>query len=170
MYLGFVGIGNTLIDLVQVRNTSQVPTDADALPHRTVYGPNGPLATVAGQASLEHSGSVSGATSGNPTTINSPSHNLQTGMRIYISGVGGLTSWADGYYTVTVTDSNNFTIPLSTSGSYTSGGTWHVAGLYQHSLVCSAGNGFAQGVTYYVLTSYAVSSSNQAQLDSFTVV
>ena len=42
-------------------------------------------------------------------------HNLSSGVH-YIEGVRGLTSVPDGFYTITVTGAQNFTIPVNTSG------------------------------------------------------
>lgn len=57
-----------------------------------------------------------------PIQITAPNHGYKTGQKTTISGVGGITA-ANGTWTVTVVDSNNFTLNGSVgSGAYTSGG------------------------------------------------
>lgn len=68
-------------------------------------------------------GVVGGATNASPISISDTSHGLSTGDAVYIVGVGGNTR-ANGYWTVTVTDANNYTLTGSAgNGAYTSGGT-----------------------------------------------
>lgn len=171
MFLGYVQLGNTLVAPVQTVDASARPLDADAAPRRVVYAPTGlPVGAAAGQGALMHTGAVTNASNASPIQITSSGHGLQTGVRVTVSGVGGNTN-ANTTTTVTVVDANNFTLDGTTgNGAYTSGGTWHVSGLYAHSVVCSAGNGFAQGNTYVVLSAWAISASPRAELDSFTVV
>lgn len=66
--------------------------------------------------------SVSGASNTNPITITAFNHGYQTGLSVVISGVGGNTA-ANTTATITVVDSNTFTIPVAGNGTYTSGGT-----------------------------------------------
>lgn len=49
-------------------------------------------------------------------------HGLTTGRTVAIDGVVGNTA-ANGYWTVTVIDTTNFTIPVAGNGAYVSGGT-----------------------------------------------
>jgi hypothetical protein len=57
-----------------------------------------------------------------PIQITAANHGYKTGQKITISGVGGITA-ANGTWTVTVIDPNNFTLNGSIgSGTYTSGG------------------------------------------------
>jgi len=166
-YLGFVDLGDTLNGCVQVRS-GDTPTDADASPSVHVYGSSGtPLTTTTG--SLKDSGSITGATNASPIVITSASHGLTTGTRVTVASVGGNTA-ANGDFTVTRVDANTFSLDGSTgNASYTSGGTWHVSGLYGFSIQATAGNGFASGSTYSVLISCEVSSTAWAELFSFTV-
>lgn len=70
------------------------------------------------------SGSVLSASSASPINIGSLLHGLSTGDSVVIEDVGGNTA-ANGTFTVTVVDSNNFTLNSSTAnGTYSSGGTW----------------------------------------------
>lgn len=64
-------------------------------------------------------------TLGATTTIKAPRHGLQTGQTITISGVKGTTELDGNVYTITVVDTNNFTLDGVNStffGLYLSGG------------------------------------------------
>ena len=57
-----------------------------------------------------------------PIQITANNHGYKTGQKITITGVGGITA-ANGTWTVTVVDPNNFTLNGSIgNGTYTSGG------------------------------------------------
>ena len=63
----------------------------------------------------------------NPTQITAPNHGLATGAMITISNVGGMVQLNGNTYTITVTNSNTFTlngVDNTGFGAYTSGGTW----------------------------------------------
>lgn len=67
-------------------------------------------------------GVVGGATNATPISISDTAHGLTTGDAVFIAGVGGNTR-ANGHWTITVTDANNYTLVGSTgNGTYTSGG------------------------------------------------
>jgi hypothetical protein len=69
-------------------------------------------------------GVVANASSASPIQITSKNHGLVNNMQVTVTGVQGNTA-ANGQWTVTVVDNDNFTLGGSTgSGSYTSGGTW----------------------------------------------
>lgn len=71
-------------------------------------------------------GSITGATNASPIVITSSSHNLLSGTRVTIQGVGGNTA-ANADWVITVIDTNTFSLNGSTgNGAYTSGGTWKV--------------------------------------------
>jgi ubiquitin-activating enzyme E1-like protein len=74
------------------------------------------------------SGTITGiAQPTNPTQITSPNHGLATGAVITISNVGGMVQLNGNNYTITVVNSNTFTlngIDNTAFGAYTSGGTW----------------------------------------------
>jgi uncharacterized delta-60 repeat protein len=73
-------------------------------------------------------GIITGATNTGPITVTAPNHGLISGTRVDITGVQGDTA-ADGSWTITVVDSNHFFLNGSngtSSGTYTSGGTWTV--------------------------------------------
>lgn len=59
-----------------------------------------------------------------------------------------------------------------TAGNVTASALDHanVTGLYSYTFVASAANGFASGSTYTIIAQYAISSTNQGDLFTFTVV
>jgi len=167
-FLGFVTLGQTLYADVITRNTSRVPTNGDSLPTFRIYGPNGLVTT--GTVAFRNTGSVTGATNASPIQITSVAHGLTTGTRVTLVNVGG-NSAANGTFVITRISADVFSLDGSSgSGSYTSGGTWQVSGLYLATQVVSAGNGFETGKTYSMLVSYAVSSTSLADLYRFIAV
>lgn len=81
-------------------------------------------------------GNISAATQANPCQITSVSHGLVTGRVISITGVVGMTELNDLSYTITVLDSDNFTLNgIDSTGftAYVSGGTW-TSSAYQATL------------------------------------
>lgn len=87
------------------------------------------LESLAWTASAGSTGSITGATNATPISVTSTSHGLATDTLVFISGVGGNTA-ANGYFRVTNTGANTFTLQnlagtnVAGSGTYTSGGTW----------------------------------------------
>lgn len=72
-------------------------------------------------------GTITGASQANPCVITSAGHGLQSGQKIIIYGVGGMTQLNVGqFYTVTVINTNSFSIGINSTNftSYTSGGSW----------------------------------------------
>ena len=72
------------------------------------------------------SASVSAATNANPGLVTTgAAHGFTSGDVVQFSSVGGMTQLNSGTYTITVTNSTQFTIGVDTSafGVYTSGGT-----------------------------------------------
>lgn len=170
-FLGYCQIGSAITVPVQTTSSS-VPTAADAAPRRQVYAAadGTRLDAVAGQASNMHTGSITGATNATPIVITSTAHGLQTGARVTVSGVGGNTA-ANTTATITRVSADTFSLDgVAGNGAYTSGGTWTVTGLYSHSITASAGNGFSAGQTYFVVSTWAISTSARSQIDSFVVV
>lgn len=169
MYAGLVQLSNTLAGVLLVKNSSGVPIDADAYPTFRVYGPDGYLG-VSGTCSFLDGANITGATNASPIVVTSASHGLTTGARVTVSGVGGNTA-ANGTFVVTRIDANTFSLDSSTgNGSYTSGGSWHATGCYRYSIACTGANGFEAGEVYDAVFNYAISSSNQGQVESFGVV
>lgn len=79
-----------------------------------------PAPTYASQISDLSSVAITSTSFGSITSVFSPGHGLLTGRYVSISGVTGATE-ANGQWVVTVTDANNFTIPISTSQNGTGG-------------------------------------------------
>lgn len=80
--------------------------------------------------SSQGSGFITAATQANPCQITSPDHSLITGTLIYIANVKGMTQLNATIYTITVIDSNNFTLDNTDSTgftAYTSGGIWNTS-------------------------------------------
>lgn len=83
----------------------------------------------------------------NPTQITSPNHNLQTGSIITISNVGGMIELNGNTYTITVLDSNNFTldgIDDTAFTPYTGGGSWFSMNTFSFTLFGNNVNPFPQ--------------------------
>lgn len=79
---------------------------------------------------------ITGASNATPIEITSIGHPLGTGDQIYIVGVTGNTA-ANGYYTITNTGADIFTLDGSVgNGVYIAGGTWSVAGIRFNTLYC----------------------------------
>jgi hypothetical protein len=169
MFQGYVELEGTLRLTALHENSSGVPTDSDSLPGYRVYGPDGRLAGQTGTMSFLDSGSVTGATNASPIVVTSAGHGLTTGTRVTLSGVGGNTA-ANGTFEATRIDADTFSLDGSAgNGAYTSGGSWHVSGLYTAALTVSAANGYDAGSLYVVLVSGSVSSSATGTLISFVV-
>lgn len=75
-------------------------------------------------------GFITAATKDDPCQITSPNHSLTTGTLIYIANVQGMTQLNSVIYSITVVDSNNFTLDNTDSsgfGTYTKGGIWNTS-------------------------------------------
>ncbi len=166
-FAGLVTLGSTIDVAVLSKSSTNVPTDADALPTYRIYGPSGFM--VSGALAYKDTGAITGATNANPTVITSTGHNLTTGTDITISGMVGMTNLNGNVYSITKIDSNTFSVPVdgSAQGTYTSGGTWHATGVYDFNYTPTVGNNFASGVVYSVYC-YANYSSTAKVVDSFT--
>jgi len=80
--------------------------------------------------SSQNCGFITNATKANPCRITSPNHSLITGTLIYIANVKGMTQLNAAIYSITVVDSNNFTLDNTDStgfSTYTSGGIWNTS-------------------------------------------
>lgn len=131
-----------------VRDTGLAPLDADAPPIYRVYGPTGILLGVTGACTLLDAGPVTGATNATPVVFTSPNHGLTSGFVVTVSGVVGNTG-ANGSGVVTVIDANTFTIQgCNGTGTYVSGGQWHMTGLYTYTFPATPANGFEAGTLY----------------------
>ena len=93
---------------------------------------------------------ITGATWANPIKITVPNHGFLTGDKVFIANVNGNTN-ANGGYTITKVDSNNFTLNgRSGNASYTGGGT-----VYSFTAIPKSSNGYAippgSGITGRIL-------------------
>ena len=152
-----------------VRNTSDVPVNADVLPTYRVYGPAGLMANGTGALAFKDTAALTGATNASPIVITSAGHNLQTGMRVTITGVVGNTA-ANTTATITVIGTNTFSLDGTIgNGVYVSGGIWNVSGLYDFVFTPAAANGFAAGTNYTVLVTATVAATALGEVFAFTV-
>lgn len=166
-FAGFITLEDTLIGSLLVTTSAGAPVNADAVPTFRVYGPDGFV--ISGSTSLRDTGSVTNATNDSPIVITSASHGLTTGARVTVASVGGNTA-ANGTHTITKVDANSFELDGSTgNGSYTSGGTWNVTGLYKYSIDVTGANGFEVTKPYQINFTYEVSSTVNGQTHSFNV-
>ena len=166
-FLGFVDLDDTLVGTLLVLNTSNTPVDADSLPNYRVYGPNGFVES--GSVTRRGSGDVTNATYTAPVVITSTAHGLTTGAYVTVSGVIGNTG-ANGTFLITKVDDNTFSLVGSTgTTTYTSGGEWHLAGLYNVSIAALGVAGYEKSEVYQIVYTYEVSSVVQEQLHSFQV-
>lgn len=168
-FLGFVSLASAIRGSFLVRNTSDTPIDADSAPTYRVYGPSGFLSGQSGTLStFKDTAALTNATNASPIVITSVAHKLTTGARVTISGVGGNTA-ANTTAVATVLSADTFSIPVAGNGAYTSGGTWHVSGLYDFSLTPTGASGYESGKCYTVFLHYAISSTATAQVATFVV-
>lgn len=73
--------------------------------------------------------------------LTATAHGYSTGNMVLLTGIVGTTE-ANGIYTLTVVDANHFTIPVTFTNAYTSGGT---AALVTPQGTVVAGNGASTG-------------------------
>jgi hypothetical protein len=142
MFRGFVTLGDTLKLLVLTRS-GNTPLNPAANPTFRVYGPDGLMANSTGSATQKDSGSITGTTG---------------------NGVNPIVTFA-----VTRVSASTFSVVATGNGSYTSGGTWNVVGLYQASIDVTAGNAYEVGQTYTVVVQASVNSANWSDEFTFTV-
>lgn len=166
-FVGFVQLASTLDVAIVAKNSSNVPTDADSAPTYRVYSAAGFM--LSGTLStFKDTGTITGATQASPTVYTSVGHNLTVGTKITTSG-----ATPSGYNTtgtITAVTSNTFTIAVNNTGAaYVSGGTWHVAGLYDFSITPTIGLNFASGGLYSVFV-YGSFSSVVNAIDNFTFI
>jgi ubiquitin-activating enzyme E1-like protein len=93
------------------------------------------------------SGSITNVTQANPAQVTSPDHQLKTGSVITITDVVGMTELNGNEYTVTLVDSNNFTLNGTDSTGFTayiSGGNWTSNNTFSFTLFGNNQNPFPQ--------------------------
>lgn len=168
-FVGFVTLGDNLLARVLTRD-GDTPKDSTSNPAVRVYGPEGLMQNSDVNATHVDTGSITGASNASPIVVTSAGHNLATGTRVTISGVGGNTA-ANGDFQITVIDADTFSLDGSTgNGAYTSGGSWHVTGLYEYTIEATAANGYEEGETYTALWTATVGATVVSALQTFTVV
>jgi hypothetical protein len=95
---------------------------------------NGLLCEIStGLTSIGKTVSITAATQANPCVITAPNHGFTTGQIIMFSSVGGMTQLLNNLYTITVIDTNTFSLNGVNSTGYTaftSGGTANTATFY----------------------------------------
>lgn len=166
-FLGFVDLEDTLVGSLLTTNTSFTPTDADALPTFRVYGPNGFVQS--GSATLKQTAAVTGASNATPIVVTSALHGLTVGASVTLSGVLGNTA-ANGTFTISAVTANTFTMTGSVgNGEYSSGGEWHMTGLYNVSIAAQGVSGYEKSEVYQIVYAYDLSSTAQGQIHSFQV-
>lgn len=168
-FLGFVALGDTLNGCILTRD-GDTPKNASTGPTFRVYGASGLMTNGTGSGSVKDSGSITDATNASPIVITSAGHGLTVGTRVTVASVGGNTG-ANGDFTITAVTTDTFTLGSSTgNGSYTSGGTWNVSGLYAFSVTVSEANGYERGKTYTVAWTATVNGTVVGGTMTFTVV
>lgn len=169
-FLGTFTLGDTLAAAVPVVSGAGGPTDPPVAPLFRVYGEAGLMANGTGSLTKLDTAPVTGATDASPIALTAAGHGVQTGTKVNVAGVLGNTS-ANGEFTATRVDASTLSLDGSTgSGAYASGGTLHVAGLYQLSLPLNGGDGYEAGKCYQCLVEWAVSSVVYSRCCSFQVV
>lgn len=169
-YLGFVPLGSPLTSKVLMRNASLTPFDPTGSPSFRVYGPAGLMQNGTGSLTPPANAAITGATNATPIVITSSGHGLNTGTRVTIASVVGNTA-ANGSWNITRINANTFSLDTSVgNGVYTSGGTWHVSGLYDFTLTPIGADGYVQGANYTVLVTAVVDGITKADTFNFTCV
>jgi hypothetical protein len=113
---------------------------------------------------------ISAITKANPGQVTAVGHGFSTGDKIKITSVGGMTQVNDLYFTITVVDADNFTIPVNTTSytTYTSGGSAIKYGITQTNpvRVNSNAHGFTNGQIIYLDNATGMTTVNDT---AFTV-
>ncbi len=168
-FVGFVELEDTLNGVSLIRDAALTPVNVDASLTFRVYGPLGLVAAATSAATVLNSGVITAATNATPIVVTSANHGLSTGTLVTITGAVGNTG-VNATTTVTVIDANTFSLDGSVgNGTWVSGGTWNVTGLYGYSIVCSAANGFEVNTTYEVLLQGKVAGQATADVQTFIV-
>lgn len=167
MYLGLFELNSTLKAAlpIEVANT---PIDPAVNPTYRVYEGDQLIASGTGSLTPLDTGTVTGASNTTPIVITSVAHGLVTGNVVKIKNVGGNTA-ANGTFSITRIDADTFSLDSSVGNSaYTSGGTWHVCGLYLLNVALLPGSGFEVGKTYQVLVNW-INAGTFAKIFYFSV-
>lgn len=121
-------------------------------------------------SSIGTGGIITGVVPGTTTTVNtSTSHGLAVNQTVYFSGVVGITGINGQFATVaTVGSSNQFTVALNTSGTWTSGGTVYLCTVIevQADVIGISSNAAAGQITTAVTASTGVFVDNLTSLSA----
>jgi hypothetical protein len=148
MFVGFFEIGGQFYAPLLVRDTGLSPVDADSPPIYRIYGPTGVLSGVTGACTFLDTGTITAATNASPVVYTCPNHGLASGFVVSVTGVLGNTG-ANASGICTVIDANTFSLDGSAgTGTYTSGGNWHMTGLYTYTFPVATASGFEVGTLY----------------------
>ncbi len=169
MYLGLYELDSTLKAAIPI-TVADEPVDPSINPTYRIYDGDAVIANGVGSLTKMDTGDVDGATNASPIEITTDTdHGLETGNIVTISNVGGNAA-ANGTFQITKTGTDKFTLNGSTgNGAYTSGGAWHVAGVYELEIELLAGSGFDIGKTYQVVIAWSVGSDNYVKTAYFAV-
>jgi Ubiquitin-activating enzyme E1 FCCH domain len=169
MFNGFWPLEATVVGTVIIRGPANQPIDADSPPTYRVYSQAGVMPGMTGTLVTADTGTITAASNASPIVITSAGHNRVTGDVVKVSGVAGNTA-ANGTFSITFVDSNNFSLNTTTgNGSYTSGGVWHQAGVYQYSFLAGVVNGFSSAQVYWILVNYLIGSLSYSDYQLFIV-
>lgn len=168
-FIGFFDLDETLDAPVNITGGTGAPSDPSVAPNFRVYNGSALMNSGTGNLSKLDTGAVTNATNATPIVVTSVAHGLKTGNRATLSGVGGNTA-ANGDWPVTRVTDDTFSLDGSAgSAPYTSGGTWHVTGLYQLEISLASGDGYEVGETYFAVVTWIVSAVTYAKTISFMV-
>jgi len=118
-------------ELVRIDNDSWTLSEVDLTPDQA-----SPTNIAVETNTTVATGSITALTKANPAQVTASGHGLSTGDKVHIYSVGGMVEVNNFLYTVTVVNSNEFTIAYANSGTavnstgfttYTSGGTFEKA-------------------------------------------
>jgi len=171
-YVGPVVLGENVTLPVIIYDGNGTPVDPTQSPVFRIYSSEQADALdVTGTLVKIDTGLISNATNAVPivitTTVN---HKLETGNHVTISGVGGNTA-ANGAFRITKINNTSFSLDGSSgNGVYTSGGQWHLTGLYAMNLAVTGGNGFAEGKTYMAVIHWTIGTTTYGKCLVFNVV
>lgn len=169
MFNGFWPLESTVVGTVIIRGAANQPSDSDIPPSYRVYSASGVMPGMTGTLNTADTGTITAASNASPIVVTSAGHNRQTGDVLKITGVLGNTA-TNGTFTVTKVDANSFSLNGSSgNGAYSSGGTWHQAGVYQYSFLAGVINGFSSSQVYWVMITYSVGSLSYSDNQVFIV-
>lgn len=168
MYLGLFSLDSEMNAAIDIA-IANVPLDPTNAPTYRVYEADTLVPGGTGSLTKMDTGSITGATNATPIVITSTTHGLETGNRVTISGVLGNTA-ANGTWTITKVNANSFSLDTSVgNGAYTSGGTWHITGLYLLTLTLSLAASYEVGKTYQVRIDFSNGGTGYSKTVYFAV-